>query len=519
MVQDVYLVEVDGFDVDDAAVITHRWADGEGFDPLDDTIPAYENRVIDPGNFEQFLYRRGTTIGKSSSGAGDILINNNDGGIDDIVDRGFDGRAVTVRRGASTLDNPSDFTTVFTGTIEQVEFQEDEIRFKLKNRQGEVAGLSIVSETERFTGVESPSTHVNGDENIKGKPFPWLLGNGGGENFSPPLVNNSLQTYQISYREINSITTVFSEGATVTPGTAHATLALLQAATVTGGEFDSYLGSGSDGAYFRIGGAIGGAITCKAVHGAAASNRTMAQICEDVMVRAGDNFDATSITDLDTANSDECGIWLGTEENKVGNILDRILQSDNGFWFDSIAGIFILGRLEAVSGSADLTLEEADLIGAEKITFLDFNDQGRGIPPSQIIYSYNRNYTIQSEGDLAGVALGRTEFVKKRWRTVQSDAAAAVLTKHLLAAPFEVEGLFPATADAQTAADRFKTLRGVTRDLVMVVVDEPETQGLNLNDIVTINFSRYSDSGSEDYRVLGKINEFSTNKVTLFLWK
>ena len=106
-------------------------------------------------------------------------------------------------------------------------------------------------------------------------------------NISPPLVNTSKLTYQISHKAINAIDAVYVGGATVTAGSSHASLAALQAATVTGGTYDYYLGSGSAGAYFRLGSSPTQQVTCDATEGAASSNRTAAQIAKQVLLDAG----------------------------------------------------------------------------------------------------------------------------------------------------------------------------------------------------------------------------------------
>lgn len=310
---------------DGTSETTLRYSTTPGFDPADDTIDSYEPRIIDPGFYEQYLFGNGTTIGASSSGAGRIVLNNRDGALDAIRSYGF-GRQAVLRKGARSLSNPSEFTTILTVTVVNVEFSDEALELVLENRLSEFQSKPIVE--QRFSGDDSDATygagkHVNGTEDtLKDKTYPLWLGNGGGENAEPVLVNDSTQTFCLSIDPLDSITTVEMRGTGITPGSAHSTLNSLQNATPTGGTFDYYLGDRTKArtdveraAYIRIGSALDGKVTFNGVEGwknlftyteafdNAAWTKNNTTVSADSVTSPNGNTDADTLVEDGTTNA------------------------------------------------------------------------------------------------------------------------------------------------------------------------------------------------------------------------
>lgn len=503
---------------------TLRYSTSRGFITKPSETPAnavFLPRVNNPGNFEQYIYRNGTTYGRSEVGYGVVILNNGDSSLDALLQYGFDGRILTIRRGEDTGDYPGDFITVFSGTMQQAEFGWSDITLRLRDRQAEVANKPI--QTVRFAGTNSLPNGVEGvATDLKGKPKPLLYGKV--ENISPPLVNTSKLTYQISEKQINSIQAVRDQGVAISAGSSHASLTLLQAATPGAGTYDYYLGSGSDGAYFRLGSSPAGQITCDATQGANAAARTVAQLVNTILQEPGDvdsgDIDSTSVTALDSANNAVVGVWIGTEDRTVGDVIDDLCASIGAFWSITRDGDFTVGRLELAGGSPDDTLEEWKIIddGNGAVQRISTNDAANGLPINQLNLAYRKNYTPQDGGNLAGaVSIVDRNFYKEAYRNVTA-ADSAVLTKHPLSEQLIVTTLLTDATDAQDEADRLLVLYKTRRDYLQVVVDSGYTGGLNLNDVVEMDVERFDWAAGKSFRVLGITEDFATEKTTLSLW-
>ena len=97
------------------------------------------------------------------------------------------------------------------------------------------------------------------EDDLKGKPKPRCYGEC--LNVSPPWVNTSKLIFQVHDGLIEDIVTVYDKGVALTKGDPIGSLATLLTTTPTAGEWDYYLGSASDGAYFRLGSSPAGLIT------------------------------------------------------------------------------------------------------------------------------------------------------------------------------------------------------------------------------------------------------------------
>ena len=527
---DVTLMHITVYDDDIAGEKTLRFSDAEGFDPETVSYDVYEPRIIDAGNYAEYLYGRGTTIGLSEAGRGQFTLNNADGALDGMRNYGY-GRTIEILRGTSTLADPTDFTTVFTGTtLGALRYTALEVAGDIRNKLAEIYELPFL--TVKYDGDTTDTTygsggHVNGTANdIKGKNRPMLFGNGGGKYFSPPVVNTAKQTVQISQHECDSIDELLVGGAALSAGTAHASLTALQAATVSSGYYDYYLGNDAldeddpaRGCYARIGSAIDGDITAAAT----ASSNNLVNCIKEALEFKGLTVDASSFSAMASTFSAAGGIWVGPEEINTGDIIAAMLAAFNGYLYVTTAGVFKIGQLtDPSAGSSVLTLTNDLLAGddATKLRRFPSSDETGDVPVSRIIYNYNYNYTVQAEADLPGAATqAQKEFSKNEWRAVYADAASSVTTKHPTAQPFVINALITDSTAAQNEADRQKTLRTATREFAEITVHESLVRDVDLGDIITVESERYSDAGSDQWLVMGKVIEYAVNQVTLILWK
>ena len=481
----------------------------------------FEAVVSIPGNFERNMFRPGTTGGRSEVGYGALVLENRDGRLDPLLEYGFDGRQLLLRRGLDTAAYPAGFTTLLSGTLEQPEFSWGQVTFRIRDRLAEVADKPM--QTVKYLGDNSLPAGVEGTTyDLIGKPKPWLFGVV--SNISPPLVNTSQLIYQLSHRQIARVDYVKDRFMYLTAGTARASIAALEAGTPAAGTYDWYLGSASDGAYVKLGSVPSGSVTVDATQGAAAANRTVAQLVKKILTDlagvAGGDIDTTSFDALDTANSAVVGVWVDVVETRVGDVLDELCQSVGGYWTVNSSGKFSAGRLEAPSGSPVETYEKYLVIeeGEAAVERLATNDPGRGLPVYRVNLGWGKNYTLMTDGELAGwITNGYIEVYKKEYRT-NTATDAAVQVKHLLAPELTVNTLIVAEADAITEASRLLTLYKTRRDLLRVRLPADRVGALNLGDVVRLKLPRFGWAAGKDFRVLGMTDNLETNIKILTLW-
>lgn len=515
--------------------VPQMFCTGEGLDPINPGVLPIRGVLVQPGSYDEHLFSKGETYGpRAEYGRGDIELNNNDGKLDYLIDLGHDGQQLEILRGSGNdLDA---YEVIGTMSIELPQYSEQKIILSIKNGLAEFATQLMVTET--FSGDVSDTSiggyainNVNGTpDDIGGKYKPLLIGNGGGENFAPPLVNAGKQTFMVSRDQCADVEKVWLGGAELERGTNYATLVQLQNATVPAGFFHFYLGDNSlpttdplRGCYFRVGSALEDTVTCRAVAGATAADRTMAQNTSRVLTLQGKTLDATSAAALDATNPAVCGYWCDISGEEVGNVIDAILQGDNGFWLQRNNGTFAVGRLEDPATQVPVTtITKARLSTAEKVRRFKPKDPNGGLPSPTVQYSYNRNYTLQSESELPGiVALDkvRVQQLKNPFSTITPPDLAAVKLKHKTALPFEMQSYFTSSVDANVAALRLQAIRGMEQDHVEITVAERFSRSVNLADVIKLEYDRYSASGADNYLVIGRRIAYGQDEVTLRLWK
>lgn len=520
----IYLIEITAYDPGLPGTTTLRYATGAGIVTGPGETPAntiYEPRVIQPGNFEVNLFAPGTTQGRSTVGFGVVQLANADGGLDDLIDYGFDGREIVIRRGDDDATAyPANYPAIFTGTMERAEFAYDTVTIRIRDRLAEVADKPL--QTTKFAGSNSLPAGVEGVEDIKGKPKPVLYGKA--LNFSPPLVNTSKLIYQLADKAVQSIEAVYDRGATITAGSSRADVATLESTTPTAGTYDwTFTSSGS---YIRLGSTPAGQVTTDATEGATSADRTAAQVAKRILtdrggVSSGD-VDSASVTALDSAANYVLGFWTG-DEMTCGEALDRVLGSVGGYWAVQPDGDFVVGVLSAPSGSDAFALESWQLIeeGSAAIELQSGNDDTRGLPANRVVLSYAPNFTVQQPSDLSGVALTRANVVREPYLKVASPTAgpsSTVLTAHPLSKEIEIETLLASSGNAQTVADDIFDLRSVRRDVVRVRCKFSEVSTLTLGSVGSIEIARFGWDSGQQFVLIGQAFDYARDMITLTLW-
>ena len=194
---------------------TLYYASGNGHVTGPAETPAnqfYDARIAQPLNITRNLFSPGKTSGRSQMGYGYMVLNNADGGLDGLIEYGFDGQAITIRRGTVGAAYPSGFPVIFSGTMEQAEAQGDTLVIKVRDKQLDLERplqpLKYAGDNILPNGLEG----VAGD--LKDKPKPICLGQV--QNVPAICVNTSKLIYQVNDGTVNSIDAVYDSGVALT---------------------------------------------------------------------------------------------------------------------------------------------------------------------------------------------------------------------------------------------------------------------------------------------------------------
>lgn len=521
----VYLAEITAYDAGIAGTRTLRygstgWA-GSG------AADFYDGRIVDPPVIRRTAFANGTTGGLVETGYGDLTLANADGGLDALVDYGFDGRTLQILIGDSAASYGS-FVVLMKGTMEQPQFTMDRVTFRVRDRLFE---LEKPLQTTKFAGTNSGATGQEGTaDDLEGRPKPRVWGRV--LNVTPPQVNATQLVYQVNDGAIQDVPAVYEGGLAIgSRGADYTSLSDLTTNAPSAGAYRVWPGGG----LFRLGSSPTLSITCDVDEGSNAAARTTAQVVNRIVtgpggISAGD-VSSSDLTTLDAATAAVVGVYV-TDETTVRDVVSSV-AAGVGAWvgFDRL-GVFRLRRLDAPTGSAVATFKRLDRVAVATATTGDIvelerlptDDAGRGVPTYRAVLSYARNWTPQRSDALAtSVTQLRRAFLAEAYRTeVATDAT--VQTKNLRAGELPRESLIVNQADAATEATRLLNLYKVRRDRIRLrtILDPTLAALVDLGSIVSVELPRYGYSSGRLMAVIGITTgvepELRPDLVDLDLW-
>lgn len=467
---------------------------------------AFTPCLMSPGSLGMNAYSDGRTSGATRLETGEIVVANADGQFDAWLNYSFDGRACVIRSGIDGA-YPAAFPAVLTGTVDSIEADWRKIVIRLRDKAWL---LELPAFEGRYLGNNSLPNGLEGTaDDLKGRVKPRAYGRV--MNIAPPCVNTSRLIYETGL--CNSVDALYDRGLALTAGAVYTSQVDMEANAPTAGQYRAWPAGG----YVRLGSTPTGLITADVTQGAAASNRTCAQmlkhLAEDAGLTSGE-ISSADVTALDSANSNVLGIWLEGEIT-FREAMDKIVTSIGAWYgFDS-AGVLRMGQLTAPGGTPVLTLYDFDIHdGIERRPLKD-----NAVPIWRAVCRHTRNWTVQAS-DLAGaVTDARRAILAEQWRAENSDDTA-IKTQWLLAEELERDTLLTSAANAATEAARLLALYKVRRDLydVPVTLDILTAYSLKLMDVVELQLSRFGMGGGKSFRIIGIRVELDKHRAILSLW-
>lgn len=444
-----YLFEAAGVDKTTLLATTFLFASSPGYNHPSAPGP-YDPVLKTPANVERHAFGTGQSYGTSQAPftRGPVTVLNvapdllSAAPYDSYLDKGFDGQLGRLLL-VDPTQNYSTAKVVLTGTMEQV-FDDGVNTLTFAFRDPTLA-LDQPFLAQYFKGTNSGATGVEGTANdLKGKLYPY--GFGPVLNASPAPANSVSLVYQLSYRQISAIVTVYDKGVALTVGTAQTSLANLLAGTPLASHFDYYLGSATDGAYIKLGTSPAGAVTVDFNGDATGSGyvTTTADIFKRILLMALPTATVSSadITALNSAQGAAISIYINGDTT-YRQVLDQIASGAGCFYNTDSAGTWRIRRVDDPGAGTSVSAiryflkgvatvgTDSDIIDIKRERSNDpqSSDPNNGVPAWCVNANYAKNWTIQAAGEIAGASPTRAAFTGQQFRsTLACDSATSSST-------------------------------------------------------------------------------------------
>ena len=513
----IYLAEIAAYDPSVPGVIALRYSTGQGYNHP--SAPGFfEPRLADPGQIARSMFAARTTFGAVAIAKGDLILANVDGGLDALLDYGFDGRALTIKAGDDRAAYSS-FTTVFTGTMLPPRFSLTEVQMRLRDRLDELTKPLL---TATYAGTNVLPAGVEGEDDIKGRVKPRAFGVV--REIAPPCTNTARDIYQASDGPVSSISAVYDNAIALTAGATYASQADMEANAPAAGLYRVWPAGGM----FRLGAPPAGQITCDLTQGATSADRTTAQILKAIALAAGissGDIEAGDVTALDASHAGVQGIWI--VDGQTAQQAMEAIAAGAGAWFGfDRLGHLRMGALDAPSGTAAATLKrlttdvlaEADTIDLLNFALVTGDDGDDGLPTYRVTLEYQCCNTVAGNALDGTITSGRRNFLAAAFRKVIAEDTA-VQTGHPRAPELSIRTLLDVVTDAQAEADRQLALRKIRRDRATATVRADATAAaLDLGSVVSVSVARFGLSGGKLFRVIGVTPRLAAGEIDLELW-
>lgn len=492
--------------VDAAGTTTTLRYGTEGYNTLPTDVPAavhFAPRIKQPASLRRDMFSGGTS-GASRVSFGEMILANSDGGLDAVKDYGFDGRACVIRVGNPGAAFPGSWVTALKGTIDQAEMATSTLTLRLRDRLTELDKPLLQT---RYAGNNALPNGLEGQaQDLKGRPKPRAFGKV--LNVPPPCVNTTRLIYEIG--PCTDVPAVYDQGLGLTRGADYASQADMETNAPAAGSYRAWPAGG----YVRLGSSPAGQITADVTAGAAAGNRTAAQVLKQIALAMGivtGDISAVDVTALDTANSGELGIWVAGDDTAL-TAMDAVAASVGAwFGFDRL-GQLRMGRLVTPAGSPVATLDSTNVSRIDRIP--------GDLPAWQVTVRYARNFSPATSGLAGAVSADRRAWLAEEYRsTLASDAS--IKTKHPLAPEISRDTLLVSSAAADAEAARLLALYKVRREtytLRVNLVDSSLVAALDLGAVVRLVWSRFGLSGGKLFLITGIESDLAKRRVELTVW-
>ncbi|MEN9885485.1 MAG: hypothetical protein RL758_63 [Pseudomonadota bacterium] len=468
----------------------------------------YDNRIQQPANIRRECFRDGRTFGATQIGYGELVLVNNDGALDDLLNYSFAGRRITITLGTMLPYMPAPaWTTILSGTMEQVDLSWSKVTVRVRDKQLDIAKpLQDV----RYAGTGG----LEGGDDLTGKPKPLVYGQV--FNIAPPQTDTSRLIFQLhSGGQVVTVNAAYDRGALLTAGAAYASHADMEANAPAAGQYRVW-NDATAGCFIRLGSAPTGTVTADVTQGA---TRTVGQLFNAILLKAGvpsTNISSADVTALDAAVNYQVGVYAGYNQDRSAiDMLDELCASVGAWYGADASGMFRIGRIVLPTGTEAGTITKTDIIKIERIAS---RDPGVGVPAWRVKVAYEKIHTVQV--DLGStVPAGRKQFTASEYRRAQASDVN-VKTANLLSPELEFKTVLVNKSNAGSEAERLLDIYKQRRDVYQVTirVDANLASVLDLGKIVKLEINRFGMSAGKKFLIIGITTNMRGYLYELTLW-
>ena len=489
----------------------------------------YAPVIKQAANLRRAIVAGGRSFGGSSLAYGELVIENINGEYDAWLDYGygFEGKLLL----GDHLADYSTFITVIKGTVEQATGDLKDVVFRFRDRQleldREISPAVYAGTNSGVTGLEGLAGDIKGQNKIRvfGKV----------KNITADILNSSDQVLGFNHDKaggfdpVSTIDAVRVNGSAWTFNANYANAAALQGASPpTQGRYDSSVAD----ALIRMGGTIGGQVTCDVTENATADNNRIPELVSRLLLDAGvssGDISAADKTELQGVANFDAGLLIKAETYRAA--LDMLAASYAGWYAPNRLGVYNFRQISDPSGSPvtiaatfkRFIYPEVAGLGDYKIEQLErlvSNDEGRGVPAWKITVNYSRNWTVQDGGSIAAAVseADRARYgLEYRSVTVTNEA---IKTQYPEAIELVFDTVLDAEADATTLANHYLDLYGVRRNLYRLVAeyDVDLAEAIDLGDVVRVFYPRFGLDNGGLFNIHGILYDARAKTVELELW-
>lgn len=466
----------------------------------DPDLPSvyWDDRVRDPGSLSLVLPLVPVGDAAIQTTVGRAVLDNTDGAFDVVLDTNSAvSHALDIKCGrlGAYLE---DFVTIFRARITGVGLTETEATLDL---QDPVVYAQNLYPTTIYTGAGGAA----GDAELEGIVKPVVLGRVW--NMSPVLINAVGLIFQVHDGAVSAITGVFDGGVALTFSANFASYAALAAASVTAGQYATCLAAG----LIRVGGTPAFALTAH-VDGHSSAGITVRSIATwlvgqlDTVLELDVDAGSFAVLPLWTAG------WVWADAFTFAEAISRFVGDGGYHWGADTTGLIRALRLDPpnATGSVTASYSTEDIFGIERAPLPGGYE---GVHHRRIV-RYRKNWTVQSDGELAATAANRPAR-QREWKT--SIATVAIVSRNAIDPPVLDTSLADSAAAGELAT-HLLNLHGAPRRMVQMETRVFGSSIPRLGDQVRITYPRFDLRDGKVLRAVALDLRLAESASHLLLW-
>jgi hypothetical protein len=470
---------------------THELISGPSDSPPDQ---AYFGTMEQAFRVERSVIGSGRIGEEVTIGLGEVRLSNAESDYDKLgIDTAAVGQPCLIRMGDKARHFTDNWRTVLRGYVVGFRVDADSVAFDIRD-SGFRLDVPLSKNVYGGTGGE------DGGSDLKGKRKPLCFGHL--NNWTATLVIPASLAYQLSDGPIHAVSAVYVRGVAQVFSADYATVAAMNAASLSVGQYATCLAAGC----IRIAVAGGSEVGQVTVDFSGDKTggvfvETTADIVRRILSRATDYVDpdelATGTFDaLNAAQSAEIGYGVPTGSEETASLAIRKIMAAIGGWAGARRnGIFEVKRFDPPSGIPTAIYDRLNLDAVPALVPLPDDLKP---PPWRVRVAHSRNWTVQTT-DLAGsVTDARRAYLAEEVRYASAESEE-VKTNFPPGKEMIVDAYFRDEADALAEAERRLALWGSTpREMYQLKLSQPMFVH-EVGELISVETDRF---GLEDGKLL-----------------